>query len=76
MKNRIIDNVANILLITLRETQHSIRVSFWRAEQALTRRIFSNAFENRANRAGDLCKTIRGLFWGLFETLTGSATWL
>jgi hypothetical protein len=72
MKDGIINNIANILLITLCEKEHGLCVALWRTEETLTIRVFPETFKNCSNCTGQLCKTFGSLRRSFFKTVASA----
>lgn len=61
IENRIVDNILDVLLIPLREEQHSLRISLWGPEKTLTIGVLTKTLENCANSSRNLCLTLQRL---------------
>lgn len=67
-----VDNVKQVLLVSLCEEQHSLRVALWGLEKALTVGVLAQAFENGPNSARQLCKAVLLLLIGSLFALARS----
>lgn len=57
VKDRLVDKVLDILLVSLGEEQHGLSIAIWRGKQTLTVRVLSEALKDGAHCAGQLLLT-------------------
>jgi hypothetical protein len=67
-----VDQVPNILLVTLGEVKHGLGVSLGCLTKPFSLRILADAFENRADSSGQLLKSLFGLLRCRLLPLSGS----
>jgi hypothetical protein len=75
MEHSSIHNIPQVLLIPFREEHHGLGVALGRLEEALAVGIFADAFEDRADGAGEFLETCFGFGGGGFEAGAGAGAW-
>jgi hypothetical protein len=69
VKDGTINNVSQILLVTFGKVHHGFRITFGRAMETFSFRIFSNTLEQGTDCSGELFLAGCGLFGGRLESL-------
>lgn len=76
VENRAIDNVPQILFITLCEIHHSFCVTLGRTMKTLSFRVLADALEKSAHCSRKLFLTCCGLLGGRLESLARAGTYI
>lgn len=64
MENSTVDEIPNILLVSLCEVKHSLGVSLGRLPQSFSLRVLSDAFQNSSHSTGQLLDALFVLLGG------------
>lgn len=72
LENGVVDNVANVLLVTLGEEEHGLGVASRGVEDTGPVGVFADAFKDGADGALELLKSRGGLLGALLKSLASS----
>ena len=76
MEDSFVDNVSNVLLVTLGKEEHCSCVTLWCPKQSFAFRILTYTFENSTNSTRHLFHARLCLYRSLFESFAGSTAYV